>query len=187
MINPGETIDLINEFPVNLFKSGEHEAVFNELKTMVKSNKVPTEEIDRDSDLKKSSMNKIFAIFLFSVGKFVKKEFYKELVFFVLMYRKALNEIGWFKKFEQTKVDDRAGEYCAANNGEFAPEISNDFITDKWPEYCQNYPVIKFKYLGPEVEPIRNTVFLTREFCNWLNNARYTNSRLNINEEGSGN
>lgn len=187
MLNPGETIDLIAEFPINLFKEGEHETIFNELKNIVKANKLPVEEIDRYSDLKKTLMNKILAIFLYLVGKNVKKEFYKELAFFIVMYRKALNDIGWSKKFEQTHILEKGGDYCASNNGEYAPEISNDFITEKWPEYCSQYSVLKFRYLGTEVEPIRNTVFLTREFCNWLNNARYTNSRLNINEEGSGN
>lgn len=166
--------------------SSDYEPVLTELKALVKTKHIPNDEVDKETELKKTNLNRILAIFIFSIGQHLKKDFYKEFVFFLMMYRKALNEIGWIKKFEQTKVTEKGGEFCSQNNGEYAPDISNDFITDKWTEYFQHYSIMKFKTLGLDVESIKNTVFLTQNFCNWLNNARYTNSRLTIsNDDGT--
>lgn len=186
--NVAESVDsLTSEFPVSLMKDpSDYEPVLTELKALVKANHIPNDEVDKETELKKTNLNKILAIFIFSIGRHLKKEFYKEFVFFVMMYRKALNELGWIKKYDQTKTQEKPGDFCLLNNGEYAPDISNDFITDKWTEYFHHHNVMKFKTLGLDVESIKNTVFLTQNFCNWLNNARYTNSRLTIsNEDGS--
>jgi hypothetical protein len=161
----------------------------NELKNIVKTNSFGDEELDRETDVKKTNLNKILAIFIYEIGRHLKREFYKEFVFFVISYRKALNELGWKKKAESVPVNQAETrlEFCAANNGEYAPDISNDFITDKWPEYinASQAHTQKFKFLGNDVDTIKNTVFLTQHFCNWLNNRRYTNSRLAINEDNA--
>jgi hypothetical protein len=182
-------LNIIAEFPKNFFRKEDYETILNELSTIVKNNSFGDEETDRDTDLKKTNLNKILAIFIYEIGRQLRKEFYKEFVFFVVMYRKALNEIGWRKKAESTNVSptEMRSEYCATNNGEYAPDISNDFITDKWPEYINmaQAHTSKFKFLGSDVELIKNTVFLTQHFCNWLNTRRYTNSRLAINEDSA--
>lgn len=145
---------------------------------------IGVEEVDKDSDLKKTSVNKILANFLFMIGRHLTRDFYRELVFFLMMYRKALNELGWKKKSEWAGSEEKSSqEFCAVNNGEYAPDISNDFITEKWPLYLSQASQAKFKVLGTTGDAIKVTVFLTQHFCNWLNALRYTNSRLAINEE----
>jgi len=89
------------------------------------------------------------------------------------------------KKSESTSIAEERGtlqEFCSIHNGEYAPDISNDFITDKWPIYVGQYNMLKLKILGTTGDGIKITVFLTQHFCNWLNALRYTNSRLAINE-----
>ncbi len=134
-------------------------------------------------------MNKIFAFFAYIIGRHIREPFFKELVFFLMMYRRAMNEFGWKKRQEILEVplsEEEVGmEYCAVNNGEFAPEICNDFITDKWPEYVPEYELKGFKVLGSDIESTKNAVFLTQHFCNWLNGLKYASSRLAINEEGN--
>ena len=120
----------------------------------------------------------------------VKEDFYKELCFFVCMYRKCLNELGWkIRSNVLGKAQDQKEqnlEYCEVNNGEFAPDICNDFITESLLEYFNiGYDIKNFKVFGPTTEQIKNAVFLTQYFCNWLNANKYTNSRLTINPEGS--
>ena len=48
------------------------------------------------------------------------------------MYRRALNQIGWEAKAAilQRPVLGLGAEFCETENGEYMPEISNDFITD---------------------------------------------------------
>lgn len=129
-------------------------------------------------------MNKIFAVFIYHIGRFLTPRFYREFVFFLMLYRKALNEIGWQIKSEVLNQgipdSERRVEFCAINNGEYAPEICNDFITEKWPDYIPNYNLENFKVIGLDT---KNAVVLTQHFCNWLNAQKYTNSKLQINEE----
>jgi len=144
-------------------------------------------KVDRETGLKKTNLNKIFAVFLYCIGRQLREDFYREFAFFLMMYRKALNEIGWIIKAEVTSLPvsdiEKRIEFCAINNGEYAPDICNDFITDKWSEYIPHYNLNGFKVLGGDTEMTKNAVFLTQHFCNWLNTQRYTNSRLQINED----
>ena len=86
-------------------------------------------------------MNQIFAIFLDKLSKTVTKEFYKEFALLVALYRQALNEIGWDKL--KKKLKDLSilpekfmeKEYCEVNNGEYAPEICNEFASELLPKY----------------------------------------------------
>jgi len=106
------------------------------------------------------------------------------------MYRKSLNELGWRTRANVTQrpIDPKESklEFCEVNNGEFAPDICNEFITDSLPEYLKNnYDMKNFKVIGPTTEQTKHAIFLTQYFCNWLNANKFTNSRLSINPEGS--
>lgn len=155
-----------------------------ELDTLSKNKTIGSEELDKDTALKRTNMNKIFAVFIYHIGRNLTQKFYREFAFFLMMYRKALNEIGWQIKSEvmQQQIPDseRRVEFCAINNGEFAPDICNDFITEKWPDYIPNYNLSDFKVISLAPD---NAVVLTQHFCNWLNAQRYTNSKLQKNDE----
>jgi len=182
-----DTYDMMANFPLNILHPGDFEPVYQELAEFVRTRQIGPEEIDKDTDLKKTNMNKIFAFFAYIIGRHIREPFFKELIFFLMMYRKAMNELGWKKKTEilETPYNEQEAmlEFCALNNGEIAPEISNEFITEKWMEYLPDYDLTSFRVLGTDVESTKNAVFLTQHFCNWLNSMRYTNSKLGINEE----
>jgi len=182
-----ETFDLVNKFPADILRPEDYNAVISELANIVRNKNIGSEDLDKETGLKKSNMNKIFAIFIYCIGRRMTEEFYREFVFFLMMYRRALNEIGWIIKAETMKAVipemERRVEYCTINNGEYAPDICNEFITDKWNEYVPQYNVSGFKVLGVDTEMTKNAVFLTQHFCNWLQAQRYTNSRLQINDD----
>jgi hypothetical protein len=48
-----------------------------------------------DDNLYDTKCNLIFANYIYSVSRQLKKEALKEISLFVQLYRKALNEIGW--------------------------------------------------------------------------------------------
>lgn len=187
MAEESDTFDLISKFPTNLLRPEDYGPVLKELETIYKNKTIGIEEIDKDTSLKRSTMNKVFAIFIYSIGRQLTEEFYREFVFFLIMYRKALNELGWVTRAEvrQTSLveSEKRLEFCAVNNGEYAPDICNDFITDKWAEYLPQYNLNGFKVLGTAPEYMKNAVFLTQHFCNWMNAQGYTNSRLQINDD----
>jgi len=141
-----------------------------------------------NSDLKKTKLNRIFVNFLNQMVPYVKEEFYRELCLFVSMYRRTLNDHGWKTKadVQQKNIDQKETkqEFCDVNNGEYAPDVCNEFITDTMPTYLGSYDLRNFKVLGVTTDQTRNAVFLTQYFCNWLNANKYTNSRLSINPDG---
>lgn len=53
------------------------------------------EEIDREKDIKKTDLNKIFSIFIWSLRNRVNIDALNEIIIFICLYRKALNEYGW--------------------------------------------------------------------------------------------
>jgi len=182
-----DTFDLIQKFPTSILRHEDYGPVFNELSAICANKNIGSEELDRETGLKKTNMNKVFAIFIYCISRQLREEFYKEFIFFLMMYRKCLNEIGWIVKAEVTGVvvsdNEKKIEFSVINNGEYAPDVCNDFITDKWAEYLPSYNISDFKVVGQDTEMTKNAVFLTQHFCNWLNAQRYTNSRLQINDE----
>jgi len=185
--NLPDTFDLISKFPVDVLRQEDFYPVRQELEQIVVSKNIGTEEIDDETGLKKTNLNRIFAIFIYLIGRHLKEKFYREFVFFLMMYRKALNELGW--KYREGAGHGPAPdpkmnvEFCALNNGELAPQVSNEFITEKWHKYVSQYPLKGFKVLGIDIESTKNAVFLTQHFCNWLSLQGYTDAYLSINEE----
>lgn len=177
----------MTSFPANILTPEDYGSVLNELDNICHNKNIGSEDLDKDTGLKKTNMNKIFAVFIYCIGRRLTEQFYREFVFFLMMYRRALNEDGWTIKAEVTQTPvsqmEKRVEYCTINNGEFACDICNDFITDKWNEYLPQYNLNGFKVLGTDTEGAKNAVFLTQHFCNWLNAQRYTNSKLQINDE----
>lgn len=182
-------VDPIKHFPLDIFKGREDEykVVFEDLNAIVSGKAMLDESIDPETELKQTPINKIFAIFLSKVSPKLRQEFYRELVFFVLIYRRALNQIGNQIKKELTGGKEQADEkkeFCENNNGEFVPDISNDFLVRCLPSYLKEYNLKGFKVIGLEDSQINNAVQLTRYFCNWMNIQNYTCSHLVLIAEG---
>jgi hypothetical protein len=193
IINTGQPpkLDAVKYFPSDLFppQSSESQPIVNELTAIKKSGSSPLhEETDPNSELKQTKLNKIFAIFLSQLAPHLTSEFYRELCLFIVLYRKTLNDIGWQVKANVTGKDNAPNstklEFCENNNGEYAPDVCNEFITDTMPNNLHKYDLKGFKVIGLTTDHTRNAVFLTQYLCNWLNANKYTNSRLSINPDG---
>jgi len=180
-------VDVINDFPVDVFRGREDEylPVLECLKSLQAGNTGDDESVNPMTELKQASVNKILASYIYEVAPSLRTRFYKEFVFFLLMYRRALNEAGWDARLKMTGKgpEEETKEFCEASNGEYIPEISNDFIADLLPEYLKDYDLKGFKVIGPEVPGLRNSVFLTQHLCNWLNYQKYTSARLVLNPD----
>mgnify|MGYP000845496804 CR=1 FL=1 len=181
-------VDPVEDFPVDIFDGQEEDyaIVYEHLKQIKKEGIAVPEVIDPKSQLKQTPINWLFAIFLNEVSKHLTKEIYREVAFFVLMYRRALNKIGWETKAKVSKkpITGETGEFCeTSNNGEFIPEICNVFIGDLLPEFMREYDTTGFKVLGFGTERMRNAIHLTEHFCNWMNFQKYTYAKLVPNLE----
>lgn len=182
-------VDPVQDFPLAVFKDreDEYQAVYDCLKQMHSRREQYEEPLSSQTELKLTPINRIMAIFILEVSQYLRKEFYKEFVFFVLMYRRALNAIGWetrAKLLQRPAVKENR-QFCETSNGEYMPEICNDFITDLLPEYLKEYDLagFGFKVIGPEESKIKTAILLTMHFCNWLNYNKYTCSRLVLNPD----
>lgn len=180
-------VDVLKDFPIDIFRGGlkdDYQVVYENLKEIQNGTLTLDDPVDSSTEIKQTPINKIIALYLNEVSRLLRVEFYRELVFFVLMYRKALNSNGWATKSKLEKKDfETSKEFCEVQNGEYMPEICNEFITDLLPESLKEYDISRFQVIGPEVSQIRNAVFLTQHLCNWLNYHKYTPSRLVLNPE----
>jgi hypothetical protein len=74
-------------------------------------------------------------------------------------------------------------KYCAENNGEYAPEICNEFAAELLQKYLKDLNVEGFKLLGYSDEKMKTAIYFTMHFCNWLYHNLFTNERLTLNED----
>ena len=182
-----DSLDLVAAFPKDLLQPNDYSIILDELTTICKNKNNGPEGYNKETGLKETTMNRIFAIFIYNVARNLKEPFYKELTFFLMMYRRALNEFGWTAKGSAKGIvyseAERRNEYCAVNTGEYALDVCNDFITESWTDYMYQYDTSSFKVIGTDTGAMKNTVFLTQYFCSWLWSFRYSNSRLQMVEQ----
>ena len=145
--------------------------------------------LKKEGEIKETKINKAFAIFLYNVAQYLDKHIFKEICFFVCLYRKSLNEFGWDTLNEENQLNsnekiDKEKEFCEENNCENALEICNKFNTKILPFYLKNYSneLKEFKLIGLSMEKHKIILNLTKQFCNWLFYHNYTNSKLEFNE-----
>jgi hypothetical protein len=76
-------------------------------------------------------------------------------------------------------------KYCAVNNGEYAPEICNEFAADLLHKYLKELNLYnqETNIIGNTDEKMTRTIYFTMHFCNWLYANYYTNERLTINDD----
>lgn len=123
---------------------------------------------------KQRKCDEVFAEYLDTVAKETNKECYANILKFVFLFRECLNHYGdklVKSKNEEEKgeknVRNNGGEYCAVNNPEQAPEISNEFVTMYLDEIKTSFG---------NMDPIE----LTQNFCGWLFTNGYTCSKLSL-------
>ena len=133
------------------------------------------------------SIDKIMAIYLRYVAERVNAEFYATVLKFIILYRDCLNFYGWRKRaegelrelkehLEEIRINARIEsfrpqrekfEYTEVNNGEFVPEICNEFVTVY---YDEKQLMLKLN--------LQSAIDLTLNFCHWLYSNGHTSSQL---------
>lgn len=100
-------------------------------------------EINNEKTL---NANSILALFLIYTFRFISKDLYRDLVFFVICFREMVNSNGWGKlsfdsEDEESSVKEK--EFCEENNTEIFPDFSNFFTKDFFCECLEEGNLIK--------------------------------------------
>ena len=129
-------------------------------------------------EAKEKKCDEIFAEYLNYVAKNVNKKVYKEMVYFVLLFRECFSANG-FKLAQsksilpdvinETKLDLET-DFCLVANASYAPEISNEFITQYLDRKRPNLGTLN------SIEAIQN-------LCHWLFMSKYTCTRITLIQE----
>lgn len=182
---------MIETFPQDYFEEKQDFlGILIYLKEIVNNNGNIFEESNEETQLKKTICDRVFAIFLYKIARHVTTECFQELCVFICLFRKTMNIKGWeVKKLLEGNInapkmdnsDSNLLPFCETNTPEFALEISNDFIVDYFPRFFKELRCNEMMVLGLEDEKLKNVVYLTQHFCNWLFSNYYTNSRLALN------
>lgn len=93
--------------------------------------------MDEESGLFDVKCDKVFALFIYQVSRHLRESVLKEIVMYVCLLRRALNEKGWelLEQLGQGDCEREGGEgvFCEMNSAKYLLEISNDFITEILP------------------------------------------------------
>ncbi len=186
--NPDKNTAFEN-FPLNLFKKPEElSLLYKKLESLDKEPLCFEEEINRESGLKKLNINKIFSLFLHKIAKFLTKDAYIEISLFIILFRKTLNSIGNKLKDDNFVSDFRENsnenmEFCENNTGDCILQASNELITCFLPKFLEDFDKENFVLIGICEEKLKNVIYLTQFFGNWLFSNYFTNLKLDINYE----
>ena len=177
----------LKNFPKDFFeKEEDFKKIFSNLEEIDKNTKsVPAVSNDKNKRKNESqplptNCNKIFAKFLFEIGKHLKPEWYKEVVLFVCLFRKTLNMIGW-KTLNRPMEEEK--EFCEENTAENVLDCCNEFITNILPNILGEFESLELEFLGKEEEGIKNAIFFTQFLGNWLFSNGYTTIKIKKNYE----
>lgn len=143
------------------------------------------------NNTKKLNCDQVFALFLICVFRFVSKQFYRELVFFVVSYKSMMNAIGWEKLREMSDCIDTATnkEFCEIQTAEFLPDFCNEYIYNYYGLHCSTAEVVNspecLSFFGSEKLSILRMVLLIRNFCFWLWTHKFTKAFVDISTGGN--
>lgn len=140
------------------------------------------------NNAKSLNCNEIFALFLIYVFRFVRREFYRELVFFIVSYKVMMNQKGWEKCKDMSAPFDFSKEFCEEQNAEFVPDFANYYILDYFPECFDSGKILKevysqLKFFGTESIKLLRIILLIKHFCSWLYNNKFTKAKIDIFKE----
>ena len=84
-----------------------------------------------------------------SICKYATVTFYKEFITLLCLFRKGLNEKGRAFKIKRCQPQNESIEYCEENDISVAPEISNYFISELFPNYFNSLKISEeLNYIG---------------------------------------
>ena len=143
-------------------------------KNSEKSEESDIEEIN--NEIKETKCNKIFAIFIYQIGKYLNSNCFKEICIFICFFRKVLNLEGWKLKNEKSSE-----EFCEKNNGEYIPYACNKYISEYLQIFCEEEyknEIQNLKIIGFSDNQKLNVVYLIQHFTNWLYSNMYTSFKI---------
>lgn len=129
----------------------------------------------------------VFGLFCLYCCRYVSKEFYRELVLFLGLYRQALNDKGW-EKFNTAagtlQGQGQDAEFCAVQTAEFAPDVANCFILDYFPKIASLTSGVKqrekLKFLGIDDRRLSNVILLIKHMCSWLFINKFSEGKVEM-------
>jgi hypothetical protein len=127
----------------------------------------------------------IFSLFLLYVYRFVSREFFRELVFFVISYTDMLNEKGWLKCRELVNTFHiRHKVFCLNQGSEIVPDLSNEFILKFFPKALESNLILEdpsvLTFFGNDSIKILRAILVIKHISDWLNIYGFTQSRIEI-------
>jgi hypothetical protein len=164
------------------------EVVYNQAKSKTGEELAKkVDEIINEYSGKFISCDAVFGLFGLYCCRYVSKDFYKELILFLALYRQALNDKGW-EKFNaaagQSNNTAQDGEFCAAQNAEFAPDVANTFILDYFPSIAGQHSIVKqrekLKFLGIDDKRLSNVILLIKHMCSWLFINKFSEGKVEM-------
>jgi hypothetical protein len=119
-----------------------------------------------------TTCDEIFTTYLIEMARKLTPKMYKILIVFLLNFRNCLNEYGWYiiAQYKIVSEPSSGNAFCALNDAEHAPEVSNDFIMSYLPK---RFP--KFE--------IEMAIQMTKHLCSWLNKKGFTRAKIVANQE----
>jgi len=111
-----------------------------------------------------SKCDEIFADYIVKVSKHTNEATTLKVLKFVFLFRECLNDL-----YKDKVKDNLDAHFSEITNGEDAPDISNDFVTDYLETENEKYGFNK-----------EDAIDLTQNFCQWLYDNNFTCSKLSL-------
>lgn len=131
--------------------------------------------------------DRVFGLFCLYCTRIVSRDFYREIVLFLSLYREVLNDKGWekFNSVAEPSHQRHTDEpFCVAQTAEFVPDLANSFITDYFPQIGSEHSAVhqpqKLKFLGLEELPLSNVIQLIQHLCNWLHINKFSEGKVEV-------
>lgn len=174
-----DNYNVADNFPKEYFQTSEdYINIYNKIDLFEKNPEMMENILDIEKDgPKNAKIDDIFAVFLLSISKHLKAEYYKEMALFACIYQKALFELA------QKNNPNFSLEQKDSLNADFIIENSNEFILEVLPQLL---PKLKLDQLADKLiflgsQKINYMILLTQHFGNWLYACHFTDSKLEIN------
>lgn len=144
------------------------------------------EEAIADYSGRPNSCDTVFALFAAYCVKYVTARFYSELTLFLALYREALNKKGWEIDEKGQRAQWKAPNelYTTVQSAEFAPDLSNPFITEYFPAMANPGGLVKspceLVYLGMDDKRLSWMILLIKHFCSWLHINKFSEGKVEV-------
>lgn len=137
----------------------------------------------------KLSCNDCFALFAIHTSLYVSQDFLKEILIFLGLFRKVLNQNGWeiYKEHNPNVPCDTSQEFCEdPSSAEYAPDSSNAFILAFFPKFIKEGILKKANantlLLGLDIERLMRVVLVINHWCQWLQTHKFSDAKVIINK-----